>query len=252
MSSRFHPTDFARRRFSRAFTLIELLVVIAIIGILASMLLPALGQAKEKAKAASCLSNHRQIGLASKLYSDDNDTVFVQLAANGASPANAFVPNAAATSWPDILAPYMGSQQKAYNCPSQRTPTVVGIANTFGIGINYPSLGVYLNQTPVREVEVANPSATIMYGDVAWITNPNQADPDLYVTTVQSSANPWDALCFRTVNNAFFTSLPSRTFGRHNRLANTAHVDGHAEAMRNSKVGWQYPLGDPQALWDKF
>ena len=252
MSSRFHPTDFARRRFSRAFTLIELLVVIAIIGILASMLLPALGQAKEKAKAASCLSNHRQIGLASKLYSDDNDTVFVQLAANRPSPPNAFVPNAAATSWPDILAPYMGSQQKAYNCPSQRTPTVVGIANTFGIGINYPSLGVYLNQTPVREVEVANPSATIMYGDVAWITNPNQADPDLYVTTVQSSANPWDALCFRTVNNAFFTSLPSRTFGRHNRLANTAHVDGHAEAMRNSKVGWQYPLGDPQALWDKF
>lgn len=128
----------------KAFTLIELLVVIAIIAILASMLLPALGQAREKAHQISCASNLKQIGTGSAMYINEFD----HYPKGGATPNN--LPY-----WQMQLGPYLGypvddsatyvkvlrqnREYKILRCPSDKTPFY---ANTILAGSKGMSYGI--------------------------------------------------------------------------------------------------------------
>jgi len=70
------PASHVPQRCRGAFTLVELLVVISIIGMLAALLLPALGRARAKARATYCVNNLRQLGLAMRMYLDDHSGRF--------------------------------------------------------------------------------------------------------------------------------------------------------------------------------
>ncbi len=104
---------------SPLFTLIELLVVIAIIAILASMLLPALNQARDKAKAVKCVSQQKQIGNANLLYAQDNKDI-MPIAWAGVATNPTWLP------WWGQSAPYLGYNKLSFgwNNPADVTPVI--------------------------------------------------------------------------------------------------------------------------------
>jgi prepilin-type N-terminal cleavage/methylation domain-containing protein/prepilin-type processing-associated H-X9-DG protein len=103
---RHHPT--------KAFTLIELLVVIAIIAILAAILFPVFAQAREKARATSCLSNTKQMGLAILQYVEDYDEMFPK--SHGNNGKNAPDYDIWSDSWAIVVQPYIKNYQ-VFRCP---------------------------------------------------------------------------------------------------------------------------------------
>jgi len=125
------PFDFARLLIpSWGFTLIELLVVIAIIGVLASLLLPTFGRAKETARGAACMSNLRQVGIALQLYVQDHRNRLPimrdQPVGTNPPPAGDYLPGA-----DFVLSNYLGAV-KVLQCPSDRQKFYEQTGSSYG------------------------------------------------------------------------------------------------------------------------
>jgi prepilin-type N-terminal cleavage/methylation domain-containing protein/prepilin-type processing-associated H-X9-DG protein len=194
---------------ARAFTLIELLVVVAIVGLLASLLLPALARAKGTARSIQCLGHLRQIGLAVGFYADDHDDELPR--SQHSAFAHGQLP------WGRAVAAHLGSSSKAwtnllsgvYRCPADRRPA----SGSYGLNV-YFELGPdddYSGKPDTwrRRATAPSPAATLALSE-----NATSAD--------HLMAHFW-------VTREDAVDVPSR---RHAGRSGYSFLDGHAGSLR--------------------
>jgi prepilin-type N-terminal cleavage/methylation domain-containing protein/prepilin-type processing-associated H-X9-DG protein len=176
------------------FTLIELLVVIAIIAILAAILFPVFAQARERARAISCVSNLKQIGLASNMYLQDYDETFVSGWCGPSNPAQHMI-------WRFALQPYIQKygdnnpndspydsskfgSQGVFVCPDQPQsqsnygPTGYGM-NAFSLTQGYQVLDAAgdLGFPGVALASVMQPAGLAAFADASNLADLSSVDP---------------------------------------------------------------------------
>ena len=202
-----------------AFTLVELLVAVAVIGILASLLFPALARAKQRAHTAHCFNNLRQLGIAARMYWDDHDdTAFKYLVgftnggalywfgwiASGSEGERDFDATSGA------LYPYLQGRGIEL-CPAldyyARHFKLKATGAAYGYGYNRHLSGIRLGR-------VRNPADTVLLADAAQV-NDFQAPA--------SPANPLLEEFYYVSTNTF----EATAHFRHQHLATAVFCDGH-------------------------
>jgi prepilin-type N-terminal cleavage/methylation domain-containing protein/prepilin-type processing-associated H-X9-DG protein len=156
----------------RGFTLIELLVVIAIIAILASMLLPALGKAKEDALRIRCINNVRQLGLSMQLYGDDSSSLLPMPHGTVLWGSTNPVP------WSQVLVSYYNNTN-ILTCPSFSQLFNKSPYNYF-MGARAPYINAQESAAGVNLKSVLLPAQYVLSGDCNYVFDTDDADPDNY------------------------------------------------------------------------
>ena len=231
----------------RAFTLIELLVIIAVIGILAAILLPALARSKAVAKRIHCVSNVRQLALATHLYAGDYAD---RLPPNSVVDSNGWI-----LSWDSILLNgYLGNQD-VFQCVGNRfpNPPPSGVHQdnfNHSYGWNRYGLNDDGKERSVKLGSVVSPADCVALGDTAgWAFVFN-----MRVSSIDGSDHLfWDMRFYPPL----FSPLPSRWFSppryifhltrRHYGNANIAFLDGHVE--HGSLRDWTLPVESVHRRW---
>jgi len=131
---------YTMRLTKTGFTLVELLVALAIVAVLVAIILPVVSKSRDKAKDAKCLSNLRQIGMAVRLYANDNQNTIVPGFATGITPA-----------WNQSLQQYLGfTAYYGLRCSKDwQCPRALNYRNTSGSRTSYA-----INQNLSRPVDV--------------------------------------------------------------------------------------------------